>query len=67
MSGRHASLVVLFVILFSTVAFACPICFRTDDDHVVSGVRAGVLVMMSVTASVLIVAGVFAHRIAKRQ
>ena len=60
------ALVALFVIAFSATALACPICFRTDDTHVVSGVRAGVIVMMSVTATVLIAAGVFAHRVAKR-
>ena len=65
--AAYICMVALFVIAFSTTAHACPICFRTDDTHVVSGVRAGVIVMMSVTATVLIAAGVFAHRVAKRQ
>lgn len=60
-------LIGLFCLLFSSTMLACPICFQTDDGHVVSGVRAGVAVMMTVTAGVLIAAGVFAHRVAKRQ
>jgi hypothetical protein len=64
---QKALYVALFLVAFSAEALACPICFQTDDAHVVNGVRAGVVVMMSVTVSVLVAAGVFAHRIAKRQ
>jgi uncharacterized membrane protein len=63
----HCCLVFLFVVALSATVLACPICFQTDDGHVVSGVRAGVAVMMTVTVGVLIAAGVFAHRVARRQ
>jgi len=66
-TAAKLGLVAAFCLALSTTALACPICFQTDDSHVVSGVRAGVAVMMSVTAGVLIAAGVFAHRVARRQ
>jgi len=35
------------------IAFACPVCFRVEDDATAAGVRAAVLVLMTVTVLVL--------------
>ena len=35
------------------VALACPICFQIEDEATQSGVRAGVWVLMALTATVL--------------
>jgi hypothetical protein len=34
-------------------AWACPVCFRMEEGPVTAGVRAAVIVMMTVTVSVL--------------
>lgn len=46
---------------------ACPICFQIDNGPVVDGVRAAVIVLVAVTASVLVGFARFAVRIAGRQ
>jgi hypothetical protein len=45
---------------------ACPVCFQMDDSPVGAGVRAGVVVLLSVTAVVLGGFVKFAVRIVKR-
>lgn len=46
---------------------ACPICFQVEGGPVVDGVRAAVIVLVAVTASVLIGVAAFAARVARRQ
>jgi hypothetical protein len=45
---------------------ACPVCFRVDDGPVAAGVRAAVLVLMSVTCGVLLGVAVFVRRLVQR-
>ncbi|HET9369553.1 MAG TPA: hypothetical protein VFO19_04875, partial [Vicinamibacterales bacterium] len=35
------------------IAWACPVCFRVEDGATADGVRAAVIVLMSVTLAVL--------------
>jgi hypothetical protein len=44
-------------------ALACPICFQVEDANTVAGVRAGVIVLMSVTVVVLSAVAAFSIRI----
>ena len=53
----------LLVMLFPSVALACPICFQVEDTQTINGVRAGVIVLMSVTVVVLSAVAAFAVRI----
>jgi len=59
-------LVVLWVALISLLAtpvMACPICFQVEDANTVAGVRAGVIVLMSVTVVVLSAVAAFSVRL----
>ena len=59
-------LVVLWVALISLIAtpvLACPICFQVEDTNTVNGVRAGVVVLMSVTVVVLTAVAAFSIRV----
>ena len=53
----------LLVMLFPSLALACPICFQVEDANTVAGVRAGVIVLMSVTVVVLSAVAAFSIRI----
>lgn len=46
-----------------TTALACPICFQVEDAQTVNGVRAGVVVLMSVTVVVLTAVAAFSIRL----
>jgi len=62
----RALLVALWVALMSLLAtpvLACPICFQVEDTNTVNGVRAGVVVLMSVTVVVLTAVAAFSIRI----
>jgi uncharacterized membrane protein len=59
-------LVALWVSLISLLAtpvLACPICFQVEDAQTINGVRAGVIVLMSVTVVVLAAVGAFSIRL----
>jgi hypothetical protein len=58
-----ALLVALLILLAPSVALACPICFQIEDTNTVNGVRAGVVVLMSVTVAVLAAVAAFAVRL----
>lgn len=58
-----ALLAALLILLAPSVAMACPICFQVEDANTVAGVRAGVIVLMSVTVVVLSAVAAFAIRI----
>ena len=58
-----AVLAVALVTLFPAATLACPICFQIDDTNTVAGVRAGVVVLMSVTVVVLGAVAAFAIRL----
>jgi len=53
----------LLVVLVPSVALACPICFQVEDARTINGVRAGVIVLMSVTVVVLSAVAAFSIRI----
>jgi hypothetical protein len=57
----------LLIALFPSIALACPICFQVDDTNTVAGVRAGVVVLMSVTVAVLGAVAAFTIRLWRRQ
>jgi hypothetical protein len=44
-------------------ALACPICFQVEDTQTINGVRAGVIVLMSVTVVVLTAVAAFSIRV----
>jgi len=46
-----------------TTVLACPICFQVEDTQTINGVRAGVIVLMSVTVVVLSAVAAFSIRI----
>jgi len=50
-------------VLVPDVALACPICFQVEDANTVAGVRAGVVVLMSVTVVVLTGVAAFSIRV----
>jgi type II secretory pathway component PulK len=58
-----ALLAALFILLVPSVALACPICFQVEDANTIAGVRAGVIVLMSVTVVVLSAVAAFSIRI----
>ena len=63
-NGRGVALLAtLLILLAPAVALACPICFQVEDANTVAGVRAGVIVLMSVTVIVLSAVGAFSVRI----
>jgi hypothetical protein len=62
--GRGVALLAaLLILLAPSVALACPICFQVEDANTVAGVRAGVIVLMSVTVVVLSAVAAFAIRL----
>jgi len=63
MRSRGALFATLLVMLFPSLALACPICFQVEDANTVAGVRAGVIVLMSVTVVVLSAVAAFSIRI----
>jgi hypothetical protein len=62
-AGGVALTAALLLALFPSVALACPICFQIEDANTVAGVRAGVIVLMSVTVVVLSAVAAFSIRI----
>ncbi len=46
---------------------ACPICFQVENGHVAGGVRAAVVVLVSVTTAVVGVCAVFVGRLVRLQ
>jgi hypothetical protein len=46
-------------------ALACPICFQIEQGPVTDGIRAAVIVLMSVTVVVLTSFGVFVRRLVR--
>ena len=62
--GARATLATAaLVMLFPAAALACPICFQVEDTNTVAGVRAGVVVLMSVTIVVLTAVAAFSIRL----
>ena len=63
-NGRGVALLAaLLILLTASVALACPICFQVEDANTVAGVRAGVIVLMSVTVVVLSAVAAFSVRL----
>lgn len=63
-NGRGVALLAtLLILLAPAVALACPICFQVEDANTVAGVRAGVIVLMSVTVVVLSAVAAFSVRL----
>jgi len=58
-----ALIATLLILLAPSAAHACPICFQVEDANTVAGVRAGVIVLMSVTVVVLSAVAAFSIRI----
>ena len=53
----------VLVTVFPAAALACPICFQVEDANTVAGVRAGVIVLMTVTVVVLTAVAAFSIRL----
>jgi len=69
MIARHRRIVSIAVALACSAgcatALACPICFQFDQGPVTAGVRAAIVVLISVTVAVLVAFGRFAWRLAR--
>jgi hypothetical protein len=50
----------------SATAWACPVCFRMEEGPVSAGVRAAIVVLMTVTVSVLAGFAFFIRRFVRR-
>jgi len=50
----------------SATAWACPVCFRMEEGPVTAGVRAAIVVLMTVTVSVLAGFAVFIRGFVRR-
>jgi threonine/homoserine/homoserine lactone efflux protein len=62
----RALLTLVLLLAAPAAAWACPICFRVEENGVTHGVQAAVLVLMGVTTGVLSGFGVFIARIVRR-
>ena len=62
-NARRFAAVGLCWLAASATTLACPICFQVEDANTVAGVRAGVVVLMSVTAVVLGAVAAFSIRL----
>ena len=60
-------MVLAVVLAASEVAFACPICFRVEENATTDGVQAAVLVLVGVTTVVLGAFARFVVGFAKRE
>jgi len=50
----------------SATAWACPVCFRMEEGPVSAGVRAAIVVLMTVTVSVLTGFAIFIRGFVRR-
>jgi len=53
--------------LWQTPLFACPICFRVEENATTDGVLVAVFVLLGVTTAVLGAFGTFVVRFARRE
>jgi heme/copper-type cytochrome/quinol oxidase subunit 2 len=67
MKLRRIGLTIGLAALGEAALHACPICFQIEDAHVVSGVRAAVVVLMGVTVVVVAPVVAFAIRLGRRE
>ena len=67
MRSRVPLFATLLVMLFPALAHACPICFQVEDTQTINGVRAGVIVLMSVTVVVLSAVAAFSVRLWRKE
>lgn len=66
-SARHRILLVAVLWIASgAAALACPICFQVEEGPVTDGIRAAVLVLVSVTGTVLAGFAAFIVRFVRR-
>jgi hypothetical protein len=65
-AGRFALRIAITAFVLQTTLLACPVCFQIEDDRTAAGVRAAVIVLMSVTGIVLAGCGVFIRRLVRR-
>ena len=63
---RRTLTTVAFWLATAAGLHACPVCFQVDDSPVGAGVRAAVVVLLGVTATVLAGFVKFAVRLIKR-
>jgi glycerol-3-phosphate acyltransferase PlsY len=54
---RRLALAALIWLAADAVAHACPVCFQFEDGPTASGVRAAVIVLLTVTIGVLAAVG----------
>src|SRR5262245_45821230 len=55
------------LLAWPALALACPVCFQGQSGDGTAGIRAAVLVLGGVTASVLACCGVFCLRLSRRE
>ena len=64
--AARAVLIVVLWPFMNAVAHACPICFQVEDGHVAGGVRAAVVVLITVTSTVVAGFAAFGIRLMRR-
>jgi len=64
---RPLSALITLLSLWQTPLFACPICFRVEENATTDGVLVAVFVLLGVTTVVLGAFGTFVVRLARRE
>ena len=49
---RALTFAVLMLLVSSSNAFACPVCFGAEESHLIDGTRLGILVLLGITIGV---------------
>lgn len=49
---RTTLITVAIMIVGSSSAFACPVCFGAEESHLIDGAKLGILVLLGVTLAV---------------
>jgi hypothetical protein len=62
----NGRLLVLSLVVWQAAPLACPVCFGAEPGATTDGLRAAVLVLVSVTVAVLAAFGVFVVRFVGR-
>ncbi len=65
--GRWATVagLVMTMLASTRLAFACPVCFGTEDASANRAIEAGIVVMLGVVAAVLLGVALFAIRLCR--
>ena len=49
---KHLIITMVLLVVSSSKAFACPVCFGAEETHLINGTRLGILALLGVTLAV---------------